>query len=215
MTRSLAVIFDLDGTLVDSSYGVLSSLQSVLIDAGIEPSVSLEKSLIGPPLHRIMEIACPNADKATIQRLIISFKNHYDSSGCLRTEAFLGVNEMLHSLYASGICLHIATNKRISPTLKILDHLGWSRLFDQVISPDSSEPSLPSKAAILSRILEHSSLEPVSCCYVGDRLDDYQAASKIGIPFVLAEWGYEGADSVLPINIRRMKSPDASALAPF
>lgn len=209
---SSAIIFDLDGTLVDSSTGILMSLETALRDEGICPLVPLSNSLIGPPLLDILLAICPNPTIETIDRLSVSFKNDYDTHGCISTDPFPGVYEMLTALSADNISLHIATNKRIYPTLKILDALGWSGLFDQVLSPDSYSPNLPSKAAILANLIEEASLSPLNCCYIGDRLDDYNAALEIGIPFVLAEWGFEGDISDFPPNTMCLQAPDASQL---
>ena len=119
---------------------------------------------------------------------------------------------MLNSLASAGITLHIATNKRMRPASQIVDLMGWSSLFDLVLSPDSVSPVLPNKAAILKKLLTEVNLGARDCLYIGDRFDDYNAALEIGISFALAEWGFEGDDSGFPPDTIRMKSPDADQL---
>jgi phosphoglycolate phosphatase len=119
---------------------------------------------------------------------------------------------MLQSLADAKIPLHIATNKRQRPTSQILDALGWTSLFDLVLSPDSFNPALPSKAVILTKLLVEANLDAKDCLYIGDRLDDYNAALETGIPFALAEWGFEGDDSGFPADTIRLKTPDAGHL---
>jgi len=87
--------------------------------------------------------------------------------------------------------------------------LGWSALFDIVLSPDSASPVLPTKAAILTKLLALANLQAKDCLYIGDRLDDYNAALKTGLSFALAEWGFEGNISDFPLNTIRLLKPDA------
>lgn len=210
--KNIAIVFDLDGTLVDSSNGILFSLSEAFNENSCILSAPLTSALIGPPLGETLSLLCPRADKSKLNSLSSSFKSHYDTIGFRRTVPFPGVYEMLHSLVNAGITLHIATNKRMSPTSQIVDLMGWSSLFDLVLSPDSVSPALPNKAAILNKLLTEANLGAQDCLYIGDRLDDYNAALEIEIPFALAEWGFEGDGSDFPPDTMRMKSPDAAQL---
>lgn len=213
--KKKVIVFDLDGTLVDSSRGISFSLSEAFSDGSCVPSTPITSSLIGPPLAETLRLLCPLAEQSELDRLALSFKSHYDHIGYKRTIPFAGVNEMLHDVVNAGITLHIATNKRKRPTSQIIDQMGWSSLFDLVFSPDSVSPFLPSKAAILQKLLTEDSLGAHDCLYIGDRLDDYNAAQEIGIPFALAEWGFEGDGSGFPPDIRRIKTPDAEDLISF
>ena len=206
------IIFDLDGTLVDSSSGILFSLSETFNESSRILSAPLTSALIGPPLGETLRLLCPLAEEPELASLTSSFKSHYDTLGFKRTIPFPGVDEMLQSLAKAEITLHIATNKRKRPTSQIVDLMGWSSLFDLVLSPDSVDPALPSKAAILDKLLAEASLDAQDCLYIGDRLDDYNAAKEIGIPFALAEWGFEGDLSDFPPNTMRLKAPDAAQL---
>lgn len=210
--KKTIIVFDLDGTLVDSSNGILFSLSEAFNKSSCVPSAPLTSALIGPPLSETLSLLCPRVEKSELNSIASFFKSHYDTIGFRRTIPFPGVDEMLHSLVNAGITLHIATNKRIFPTSQIVNLMGWSSLFDLVLSPDSVNPALPSKAAILDKLLAEANLVPKDCLYIGDRLDDYNAALEIGIPFALAEWGFEGDGTDFPPDTMRMKSPDAGQL---
>ena len=207
-----AVLFDLDGTLVDSSIGVLSSLAAAFASSGCVPTKSFSSELIGPPLRETLCLISGDSDPIILDQLAANFKAHYDATGFQETSPFPGVDQMLQSLADAKIPLHIATNKRQRPTSQILEALGWSSLFDLVLSPDSFNPVLPSKAAILTKLLVEANLDAKDCLYIGDRLDDYNAALETGIPFALAEWGFEGDDSGFPADTIRLKTPDAGHL---
>lgn len=209
---STTLIFDLDGTLIDSSAGILNSLAEAFSAAGLSYGNSLTPSLIGPPLQETLRILCPTASQETLDRLGSSFKAHYDTTGFKQTTPYPGVTEMLQALVDAKIPLHIATNKRHLPTLQILEALGWSGLFAHVLSPDSFSPPLASKAAILAQLLNEAKLVATDCLYIGDRLDDYKAAKKIGIPFALAVWGFEGDGAVFSPDTIRLDTPNADQL---
>jgi len=205
-------IFDLDGTLVDSSSGILTSLSFAFAALNISPASALSSSLIGPPLNDTFQLLSPESDTKTLDKLIFKFKDHYDTSGFQQTNPFPGVEQMLLSLADADISLHIATNKRQRPTSQITEALGWTTLFEQVLSPDSFSPALPSKAAILTKLLVEANLDAKDCLYIGDRLDDYNAALEVGISFALAEWGFESDKADFPPDIIRMQYPDGRQL---
>jgi len=206
------IVFDLDGTLVDSSGGIIASLMAAYEACSLIPAELPSAEIIGPPLRETLRLLSPSADEAQLDKLVYSFKTHYDSCGFRQTMSFPGIDEMIQALDRAKIPLHIATNKRKQPTSQILNLMGWSSIFDLVLSPDSVSPALSSKAAILSRLLAEASLGAQDCLYIGDRLDDYNAAREVGIPFALAEWGFEVDGSGFPSDAIRMKSPDAGQL---
>ena len=205
----LHIIFDFDGTLVDSSEGILASLCEAFRVADIKPIRSLSSDLIGPPLRQILLSLCDSPSDSTLELLTNAFKSHYDNSGLELTHPFPGIMEMLDALNSASIPLHIATNKRHLPTKRIIENLGWSHLFNQVLSPDSFTPSLASKAQTLAQLLSDCRFNPHQCLYIGDRLDDLLAAEKNNINFALAEWGYDGDPALSGDSIIRFQQPEA------
>jgi phosphoglycolate phosphatase len=202
------IIFDLDGTLVDSSSGILTSLAFAFREVGLQPSQALTPALIGPPLRETLLSLCPTPDNTPLDELIALFKQHYDTEGFLQTHPFPGIAEMLHGLSFGGMTMHIATNKRHLPTGMILDTLRWAEYFNIVLSPDSCTPSLPSKGRILAKLLNDTKTAPEHCLYVGDRYDDYQAAQENRIPFALATWGFDGPLSSYDNSVLMLGTPE-------
>ena len=208
-----AIIFDLDGTLVDSAPSILASLAQAFADCGLQPRVPLTANLIGPPLRDTLANLYAGApDNAALDRLTAAFKRHYDSQGYRQTQAFDGVEPMLRSLAAAGLDMHIATNKRALPTRLILDHLGWSELFGQVYALDSFSPAMPHKAALLARLLADTGLSAGNCAYVGDRAEDGQAARANHLPFFWAAWGFGSAGDPIEPEAIALPAPDAGRL---
>ena len=82
------ILFDLDGTLIDSSPGILASFGRILAAAGLPPAVPLAASLIGPPLAVTLQQVSGIADEVRLTRLVEAFKQDYDTAGYLATEMF-------------------------------------------------------------------------------------------------------------------------------
>ena len=135
--KPAAILFDFDGTLIDSATSVLAGLRHALACASIEPRCTLDSSIIGPPLRLTLAKLAGSDEAVLIDRLAAAFREYYDSDGYRHTEVYDGVPTMLQALNAAGIALYIVTNKRILPTLRILDHLGWRTWFASVYALDA------------------------------------------------------------------------------
>lgn len=183
------IVFDLDGTLIDSSRSILAGFAAAFAEQGLTPAVPLEPGLIGPPLKETLARLAGTAAPAVIEPLAEGFKRHYDGEGYKATEVFAGVPAMLVEL-AARWPLYIATNKRIAPTRKILAHLGWLDHFRGLYALDGFDPPARDKHEMLARLLAVHGFDPARTLYVGDRDEDAQAAAGNGLPFALACWGY-------------------------
>lgn len=189
-SRFDTVIFDLDGTLIDSSQSILECFAAVLANAGIQPTVPLNSSLIGPPLKKTLMNITGLPDGEQIEQLAIDFKDIYDTEGYKASRVYAGVEELLSSLAAKNTALAIATNKRRTPTLRILEHLGWERYFQLVGTLDTPVPPHINKAALIGKILENMNKTAEKSLYVGDKFEDGEAALANRMPFIAAGWGY-------------------------
>lgn len=184
------LIFDFDGTLIDSAPGILNAFADALRETGTPPRVTLDSSLIGPPLKETLMRLSGSDDPALLQSLSEHFKHHYDSTGVATTGAYPGIDEMLDVFAASGTVMHISTNKRLSVTHAILAKLGWQARFTSVYALDMVEPRLPSKAQLLSKQLDEQRIDPANTVYIGDKFEDGEAAKANGLAFHYASWGY-------------------------
>lgn len=215
--RCQALIFDLDGTLIDSAESVLGSLAFAFASCGITPVGKLDPSIIGPPLPEMVRNLAGVADPVTLERLIEAFRLDYDEVGCLRARPFPGAEALLQMARSLGIPTHLVTNKRQSPTLRILDRLGWRSLLGHVYCPDTLEGTASwTKSALLRHLCETAPLFPARCFYVGDRVEDQLAAEENGLGFCWASWGgWSGRDGETPSVAAPFVLSDPAQIAPL
>lgn len=184
------VLFDLDGTLIDSAPAIVASFRDAFASAGLTPTIAIDSSIIGPPLLETLELLSGNQDPKLIATLADHFKASYDTTGLLQTAAYDGIGDMLAQLHQAGRSLSIATNKRIHPTCLILEHLGWTDYFDAVYALDLFQPRLANKAAMIGRLLADRSIPVSAAVYIGDRAEDGESADANKLPFIATTWGY-------------------------
>ena len=104
------ILFDLDGTLVDSAPDVLEAIAAVLRDAG-DPVPRMELSIIGPPLEGIFREVCPDADEAKIARHVAAFRDLYFGGTFTQSTPYPGIFALLERLRAKDCRLFVATHK--------------------------------------------------------------------------------------------------------
>jgi phosphoglycolate phosphatase len=188
------IIFDLDGTLVDSAPAILQSFGTAFAESGITPARAIAETMIGPPLTETLQALSGSHEPALIARLADAFKACYDTAAYKATTAYEGIDTLLADLVADGLSLSIATNKRIHPTRLLLEHLGWDSHFTHVYALDLFSPRLPDKATMIGRLLQDQSIPRDSAIYIGDRSEDGESADANGLPFIAVTWGYGSLD---------------------
>jgi phosphoglycolate phosphatase len=197
-----SILFDLDGTLIDSAPGILASFAAALRQTGITPAVPLEASLIGPPLPVTAATLVGRDDPAAVAALVAAFRADYDADGHRATTVYEGVPQLLDGLATAGIALRIVTNKRIAPTRRILGHLGWTSRFAGVHALDATTPPAPHKPAMVAAVLRAAALPAGRTWMVGDSAEDRRSAETNGLRFFAAAWGY-GSATTAPDALRR------------
>ena len=185
------VIFDLDGTLIDSSDSIVASFRTVFGEFGLCPVKPFTSDLFGPPLMEMLQLLTGTQDEAVLRPLKKAFKTHYDNKGYKNTKVYPGIDKLLLDLKRSGIKIYIATNKRIYPTEKILNLLEWNNFFEGIYALDAFSPPARSKTELLEKIMVKHKFKHEKIVYIGDRKEDKLSSESHGIPFIRANWGYD------------------------
>jgi phosphoglycolate phosphatase len=200
------IVFDLDGTLVDSLPGIQHSagmaVSAVLPDCPI-PDV---RPYIGPPIWEGLCIALGAPAVAQVMELQRHFRSDYDERGWKRTRCYPGAAELLKELNGRNVHCHVVTNKPIKPTRQILERLDLTALLTGIVSKDSRMPVFTSKTEALSFLLDHFAIAPQGALMVGDSADDAHAARACGLRFAAATYGYGEYNA--PERHRRHPEPD-------
>lgn len=193
-----AVLFDLDGTLVDSLPGIAFSVDCSLAECNMSARHVKLRPLIGPPIRNILEQVAPGVNNEQLSQLESAFRRSYNSAGWRKTVLHDGAADSLARLRTAGLPLFLVTNKPHVPTEQILEALGIGALFTYVLCRDSRTPSFHSKAEMLQHIFSAYNLDPATCLYVGDSVEDYRAATEVGVPLALVGHGYGELQPGLP-----------------
>ena len=190
-----SLILDLDGTLIDSRPGVLDSF-AVAVEA-VFPGWKFDptKVVLGPPIRQMFQVSFPEADDVELERLFRAFREHYDREGSLKTELYDGAREVLLLCQQRGIDLYIATNKPAHISSAILAHFKVAQSFRCILAADSVKPPFPNKAAIIRHLVREQGVEIPAALYVGDSVEDADAAAQCGVRFIWAAYGYGKLDA--------------------
>jgi phosphoglycolate phosphatase len=184
------LVFDLDGTLIDSCPGISASLAAAFAAAGrVMPKVDL-RAIIGPPIRIIAARMDSTLTEGELAQIELAFRAAYDNDGWREAILYDSVADTLNAFYLRGCRMFIVTNKPRIPTEKVLAHLGLDHLFQKIVTRDSRTPGYGSKAEMLSELLQEQALELHSTIMTGDTREDEEAASASGLPFVYATYGY-------------------------
>ena len=185
-----AVIFDLDGTLIDSAPDIQAATNRALADFGCAPlDLPTVISFIGNGLPKLAERARVRSglsDGVQIdltQRLMA----YYDENPLELTKLYPDCLDALAYLRDAGAKIGLCTNKPYAPAVHILDHLRIAPYFDAVIGGDSLAVKKPDPAPLRETI---SRLQADDVLYVGDSPVDYQTAQNAGIDFAFFTQGY-------------------------
>jgi phosphoglycolate phosphatase len=190
------IIFDLDGTLIDSAPSILGCLKIVVENSGYEVTKKFDSTLIGPPLKDTLKFLTGEEDEKKLNILIEKFKSEYDLGACNLATPYPGISALLADLKGAGKNIFIVTNKRYVPTRKILANSGWDNLIDDVYTIDYPSQSHSGKSRVINRLLLDASLTSSDTCYIGDRFEDCEAANANNLTFIHVSWGYGPAKDI-------------------
>ena len=200
-----AIVFDLDGTLIDSAPDLHAAANRMLGDLG-RPPLTLERvaGFVGngvPALvARCLDATGGPADD--FDSALARFRKHYARAPAQLTRPYAGVEPTLERLAASGVALGICTNKPPEFAVTILKELGLMRFVGALVG-EGTVPQLKPDPAPLLHCLDRLGADETSALYVGDIEIDAETAFRAKVPFALFSGGYlrESVDAFEPVYV--------------
>ena len=182
-------LFDLDGTLIDSSPEIIKTYNTVFKKNNIKPIREVSEDIIGPTLKDTISNLIPSKHLSNIDKIIKDFIGLYDNKFCTESSLYDGVYETLDKLSKKNRLILI-TNKRFIPTEKILYSNEIINFFEKYFSVDIKSQYSFNKSSLIKNVLEEMKLDPKKTVYVGDTKEDFKASMDNNIDFIFAEYGY-------------------------
>lgn len=188
------VLWDMDGTIVDASSGILRRL-GIAMDRLGHPPISRAELVhwIGPPMFETFQAQlgmtpAEAADAVTLYREIGKADGYATGA-----RVFEGVGELIAELHAAGIAQGIASSKPEVQVLALCDHFGLTPYFRAIVGASPDERALSAKADIVAealRRLESASVDIGRPVLIGDRHHDVEGGAANGVPVIFVRWGF-------------------------
>lgn len=191
-----AVIFDLDGTLLDTLADLADSANAVLAARNF-PSIPTEdyKQLIGDGMAKLVERAMPDAAHPSEEELAVAleeFQNEYSQRWNAKTTVYPGIGDLLDGLVEHGIPLGVLSNKRHEFTLKCVEEFLGTWSWGSVLGQRDGIEKKPDPAGAFDAANELN-IAPENCLYIGDSGVDMHTAVRAGMVPVGVLWGFRDA----------------------
>lgn len=209
-----AVIFDLDGTLVNSLDDLADSVNTVLEEYGY-PTHPLEKYriMVGNGIKKLVERALPpSVSEGTLKEALEKFKKIYAVHQLDKTAPYKGIIDLLKQLQLKNIPLAVCTNKHDEAAKKIIAALFDNSTFKEIIGDLSGLPRKPDPKKVLI-IAQNLSVNPAEIVYIGDSSVDMQTAVNAGMLPVGVLWGFRSKEELLENGAELLLTQPADLLS--
>ena len=195
------VSFDLDGTLLDTSEGIVQSVKYTVENMGLTLPDGIDMGFfIGPPIQMSLQ-KCFNLDAETSQKGADIFRAYYKSEALFMAKPYDGVFELLEELRNRELQIGVATYKREDYALEILRHFHIADYCDVMCGADNN--NILTKSDIIRNSYLGVKVLPEETIYIGDTEHDAKGAQGAGVPFVAVTWGFgfKSKEFLLPYPI--------------
>lgn len=214
-----AVLFDLDGTLVDSAQDLADALNRLLTAQGLSTlGLDQVKGMIGDGVLKLVErgLMATGGDPDKAPALVPGFLGLYEGNAARFTRPYAGAEETLARMAGKGLRLAVVTNKPHAAACEILDSLGLSGFLGAVVGGDTLPQRKPHPAPLLLAA-EQLGVLPSEMLMIGDNHHDVSAARAAGMAVIAVTWGYShvphdelGADRLIDSFAELLSSMDTA-----
>lgn len=182
------VVFDFDGTVAESSPGILSCTRHALQTLGKPiPGEDVLRKFLGPPLFTSFHDFCHLTDDEA-ERAVELYREKYLSGGMFDANIYPGFLPLVRALKEHGCYVAVASGKPTESLVQIIEHFGMKPYFDAIVGSDPNSHSAD-KTAQIQAVLPQDA-DPADCCMVGDRCFDVDAGRGLGMHTVAVGYGF-------------------------
>ena len=192
-----AILFDVDGTLIDSAPGIINTLKEVFDKMGVDTTNVNLRRYLGPPLRK--SFGEHFTDPALIEKATELYRVSYAVKGSHECTPYPGAADMLRRLKEAGFLLCTATSKPTQVVTPILEEKGLAEYFD-FIGGASMDESRDTKTDVVRYVLAQPMLQGKRVLMVGDRSDDMRGAADCGLDAAGALYGYGSREELEPFH---------------
>jgi 2-phosphoglycolate phosphatase len=194
MTRAHAILFDLDGTLLDTAPDMIGALNRLRAEEGLEAlPFAAARSSVSHGAVRLVSVGFPAAREDEFERLRLRFLKLYSENLVEGTRLFAGIEPVLSAFEAEGLPWGVVTNKPAWLTDPLMERLDLARRACCIVSGDTVNERKPHPLPLLHAAAV-TGVSPDHCVYVGDAERDIVAGRAAGMQTVVAAYGYLSQD---------------------
>lgn len=185
-----AVLFDMDGTILDTLEDMHDSVNATLRHFSLpEQSMDETRAYVGNGAARLISLSVPaGTDAETTERVLSWYKPYYNDHSCIKTKPYAGIPELLETLRGAGVKLAVVSNKP-DETVGLLAELFFKGLFHSAVGESAGIRRKPAPDTVNAAV-EAMGLPKSRCVYVGDSEVDVQTAKNAGLPCIAVAWGF-------------------------
>ena len=195
MNKYEVVIFDLDGTILDTLPDLSSAVNYALSRRGLPPhSLEEYKMMVGEGIRNLCRLALNSEDEQVLNESLQDFKAYYVAHILDKTRPYEGMPELMAALRERGIAVAVASNKFQEGTRKLIRHFYPDIPEERVLGEIEGRPRKPDPAMI--ETLMSSFPGGTRCCVVGDAWTDIEAGKAYGCDTIGVSWGYRYTEAL-------------------
>ena len=196
-----AVLFDLDGTLVDSLEDLTDAVNHTR-NAFLHPPLTADavRRMVGKGARHLLRQVLPDASETDVNRALELFLEFNRQHIADKSRLFPGIREILHELAARDIRMAVISNKNEALSSLLLENLGINNLFESVTGGDTYRERKPAPLPLL-KTAEMMGIAPNECIMVGDSINDIQAGQQANIASIGCTWGYGSTEELAGADI--------------
>ncbi len=190
------VIFDLDGTLLNTIADLGDACNYALRSLGFsEHALTTYNYMVGNGVRKLVERAEPDADAATVDKLLGLFREYYDTHSTEKTVPYKGIPELLQTLTDKGVAVAVASNKYQEAVQRIVKHFFPDISFVAMMGQTDDRPIKPDPSIVFAILNEHPTPKQ-QVLYIGDSAVDMETARRACVDSVGVTWGFRPASEL-------------------